>query len=119
LLIEWPAHDDDPSTYFRPSLPEKISIEALVSVADHRWRIERDHQDQKQDFGLAHHEGRGWRGFHLHAVPSIATYGFPMAECLTADKPVGGKNFIERKVPSFLRITSPAASCARSATWRP
>jgi hypothetical protein len=37
-----------------------------------RWRIERDYQDLKQEFGLGHYEGRGWRGFHHHATLSIA-----------------------------------------------
>ncbi len=27
-----------------------------------RWRIERDYQELKQEFGLSHYEGRGWRG---------------------------------------------------------
>ena len=43
-------------------LPEETSINELVSVAHQRWRIERDYQDLKQDFGLGHYEGRGWRG---------------------------------------------------------
>ena len=30
----------------------------------------------KQEFGLGHYEGRGWRGFHHHATLSIAAYGF-------------------------------------------
>jgi SRSO17 transposase len=62
-----------------------------VSVAHQRWRIERDYQDLKQDFGLRHYEGRGWRGLHHHAALSIAAYGFLMAERLFADKAVGGK----------------------------
>lgn len=41
-----------------------------------RWRIERDYQNLKQEFGLAHYEGRGWRGFHHHATLCIAAYGF-------------------------------------------
>jgi SRSO17 transposase len=47
-----------------------------------RWRTERDCQDLKQDFGLGHYEGRGWRGFHHHATLSIAAYGFLMARRL-------------------------------------
>ena len=45
-----------------------------------RWRIERDFQDLKQQIGLDHYEGRGWRGFHHHAALSIAAYGFLVAE---------------------------------------
>lgn len=53
---------------------------------DQRWRIERDYQDLKQDFGLGHYEGRGWRGFHHHASLSIAAYGFLMAERRIAEQ---------------------------------
>jgi len=33
-------------------------------IAYQRWRIERDYQDLKPDFGLGPYEGRGWRGLH-------------------------------------------------------
>jgi hypothetical protein len=82
----------------------------LVSVAHQRWRVERDYQDLKQDFGLGHYEGRGWRGFHHHAALSIAAYGFLMAERLVVDKPVGGKKTSSNaSCLPFPRITSPAA----------
>ena len=116
LLIEWPASDAEPSKYFLSTLPQDTPINELVSVAHQRWRIERDYQDLKQDFGLGHYEGRGWRGFHHHAALSIAAYGFLMAERLVADKPAGGKkNFIERKVPALPEDYIPRGSPARAA----
>ncbi|ONR64949.1 hypothetical protein A8E23_25230 [Burkholderia cenocepacia] len=54
----------------------------MVHVAKMRWRIERDYQDLKQEFGLGHFEGRGWRGFHHHASLCIAAYGFLVAQRL-------------------------------------
>jgi SRSO17 transposase len=45
-----------------------------------RWRIERDYQELKQELGLDHYEGRGWRGFHHHASLCIAAYGFLIRE---------------------------------------
>ncbi len=52
----------------------------MVNLAKLRWRVERDYQDLKQELGLGHYEGRGWRGFHHHATLCIAAYGFLVAE---------------------------------------
>ena len=89
LLIEWPADQDEPTKYWLSTLSEDAALNELVDAAHQRWRIERDYQELKQDFGLGHYEGRGWRGFHHHASLCIAAYGFLMAERLIADKPVG------------------------------
>jgi SRSO17 transposase len=51
-----------------------------VDGAKRRWRIERDYQDLKQEIGLGHYEGRGWRGFHHHAALCMAAYGFLVLE---------------------------------------
>jgi SRSO17 transposase len=119
LLIEWPADQQEPSKYVLSTLPEDTPLNELVDAAHQRWRIERDYQDLKQDFGLGHYEGRGWRGFHHHASLSIAAYGFLMAERLNADKSVGGKkNFIERKVPALPENYIPRGSPARAAARR-
>jgi SRSO17 transposase len=115
LLIEWPTGDAEPSKYVLSTLPEDTPINELASAAHQRWRIERAYQDLKQDFGLGHYEGRGWRGFHHHASLSIAAYGFLMAERLIADKPVGGKKNIERKVPALPKDYIPRGSPARAA----
>ena len=117
LLIEWPAHAAEPSKYVLSTLPDNTPLNELVGAAHQRWRIERDYQELKQDFGLGHYEGRGWRGFHHHASLSIAAYGFLMAERLIADKPVGGKkNFIERQVPALPENYLPRGSPARAAS---
>lgn len=117
LLIEWPAEQDEPTKYFLSTLPAQISLKELVDAAHQRWRIERDYQDLKQDFGLDHYEGRGWRGFHHHAVLCIAAYGFLMAERLIADKPVGGKkNSAIRTLPPIPEGYIPRGSPARAAT---
>jgi SRSO17 transposase len=116
LLVEWPADQDEPSKYFLSTLPQSTPLNELVSAAHQRWRIERDYQELKQDFGLGHYEGRGWRGFHHHASLCIAAYAFLMAERLIADKPVGGKkNFIARQVPALPAHYIPRGSPARAA----
>jgi hypothetical protein len=55
-------------------------VASRVDSAKLRWRIERDFQDLKQEIGLDHYEGRGWRGFRHRAALSIAAYGFLVAE---------------------------------------
>jgi hypothetical protein len=62
------------------TLPANISFRELVDAAKLRWRIERDYQELKQEVGLGHFEGRGWRGFHHHATLCIAAYGFLISE---------------------------------------
>lgn len=80
LLIEWPEGEAEPTRYWLSTLPAGIGLRRLVDLAKLRWRIERDYQELKQEVGLGHYEGRGWRGFHHHATLSIAAYGFLIAE---------------------------------------
>ena len=79
-LIEWPVGEPEPTKYWLSTLPATTSRRAMVNLAKLRWRIERDYQDLKQELGLGHYEGRGWRGFHHHATLCIAAYGFLVAE---------------------------------------
>jgi SRSO17 transposase len=80
LLIEWPRNEAEPTKYWLSTVPGKIAFHRLVNIAKLRWRIERDYQELKQEVGLDHFEGRGWRGFHHHATLCIAAYGFLISE---------------------------------------
>ena len=80
LLIEWPDGEKEPIKYWLSTLPEDVAFRQLVDIAKLRWRIERDYQELKQEVGLGHFEGRGWRGFHHHAALCIAAYGFLISE---------------------------------------
>ena len=80
LLIEWPEGEKEPTKYWLSTLPEDTVLRDLVDLAKLRWRIERDYQELKQEIGLGHFEGRGWRGFHHHATLCIAAYGFLVSE---------------------------------------
>ena len=83
LLIEWPKGEKEPTKYWLSTLPKSTRRTELVAAAKGRWRIERDYRELKQEVGLGHFEGRGWRGFHHHASLCIAAYGFLIAErCL-------------------------------------
>ena len=117
LLIEWPKGDAEPLKYFLSTLPAATPIQELVRVAKLRWRIERDYQELKQEFGLDHFEGRSWRGFHHHATLSIAAYGFLLAERFalpkkTVQHPVLGK--IPALPADFRPRGSPATPAPRS-----
>lgn len=113
LLIEWPKHEAEPARYWLSNLSVDISMEELVATAKMRWRIERDYEELKQEFGLGHYEGRGWRGFHHHATLCIAAYGFLLERRLRQ------KKALRRQTPalsdghgSHLAHTRPAP-CAR------
>jgi SRSO17 transposase len=80
LLIEWPDGEKEPIKYWLSTCPEDVAFRQLVDIAKLRWRIERDYQELKQEVGLGHFEGRGWRGFHHHATLCIAAYGFLISE---------------------------------------
>jgi SRSO17 transposase len=80
LLIEWPATESEPTKYWLSTLPADTALMELVHMGKHRWIIERDYQELKQELGLGHYEGRGWRGFHHHATLCLAAYGFLVAE---------------------------------------
>lgn len=80
LLMEWPRGETEPTKYWVSTLPPSAKLKALVRIAKHRWIIERDYEELKQELGLGHFEGRNWRGFHHHATLCIAAYGFLVAE---------------------------------------
>jgi SRSO17 transposase len=80
LLIEWPEGEAEPEHYWLATLPADTSLERMVDQAKLRRRIERDYLELKQEVGLGHYEGRGWRGVHHHASLCIAAYGFLIFE---------------------------------------
>ena len=114
LLIEWPRDEAEPTKYWLSTLPGDAPLVQLVKVAKMRWRIERDYQELKQEFGLSHYEGRNWRGFHHHATLCIAAYGFLLADRLKH----GGskKNSTRSKTPFLPQDYTPRGSPTRAAS---
>jgi SRSO17 transposase len=112
LLIEWPVGEKEPTKYWLSTLPEDIDFAALVDIAKLRWRIERDYQELKQEVGLGHFEGRGWRGFHHHATLCIATYGFLISEreTIPPSGPGATRRFEELAVPNSNRSRGATAA---------
>lgn len=80
MLVEWPVGEAEPTKYWLSTLPAETKLKDLVKTAKHRWLIERDYEELKQELGLGHFEGRNWRGFHHHATLCIAAYGFLVSE---------------------------------------
>jgi SRSO17 transposase len=80
VLVEWPPGEMEPTTYWLSTLPSDPVLSDLVDGAKLRWRIERDYQELKQEIGLGHYEGRGWRGVHHHATRCLAAYGFLVSQ---------------------------------------
>lgn len=100
LLIEWPEGEAEPTRFWLSTLPADISPEELVRRTKMRWRIERDYLDLKQECGLGHYEGRGWRGFHHHISLCIAAYGFLISQAETIP-PSARQNPLPRQKPAF------------------
>ena len=105
LLIEWPEGEDEPTKYWLSTLSEDVTFARLVDLTKLRWRIERDYQELKQEVGLGHFEGRGWRGFHHHATLCIAAYGFLVSERETIPPcgPGATRLFKELAIPAGYR----------------
>jgi SRSO17 transposase len=80
LLIERPKGEAKPTKYWLATVDPNMSLRQLVDLAKLRWRIEHDYRDLKQEIGIGHYEGRGWRGFHHHGTLAIAAYGFLISE---------------------------------------
>src|SRR4051794_29091715 len=84
FLAEWPEGEDEPTKYWLSTLPEAATLEELVATAKLRWRVERDFEELKQELGLGHFEGRGWRGFPRAAAGAASTITPPCASRPTA-----------------------------------
>jgi SRSO17 transposase len=128
LLIEWPQGEADPDHYWLSTLPADISLESLVDQAKLRWRIERDYLELKQEVGLGHYEGRGWRGFHHHATLCVAAYGFLISEkeSIPPSRPARVRRRSQSAVPAGYRprgsaaaVTTPCAELNRHPAYPP
>ena len=86
LLIEWPKGEQGPLKYWLANLPPQAGISRLVFFAKIRWRIELSYQQLKEELGLDHYEGRGYRGWHHHVTMTMLAYGFLLLETIRSKK---------------------------------
>jgi SRSO17 transposase len=110
LLVEWPAGEKEPSRYWLSTVPEDVPFEDMVRLAKIRWRIERDFQELKDELGLDHYEGRGWRGFHHHGALCIAAYAFLAAERARLSPPAPVAFLLPTRLPKDFRPRGSQAS---------
>ncbi|MFI6086045.1 IS701 family transposase [Streptomyces sp. NPDC051217] len=82
LLAEWPATEPEPVQFWLSSLPADTALATLVRTAKLR-RIEHDYREMKQALGLAHFEGRTWRGWHHHVTLVSVAHAFCTLQRLT------------------------------------
>ena len=54
--------------------PATASLRALVRLAHHRWAIEQQYEELKDELGLDHFEGRSYPGWHRHVLLTALAY---------------------------------------------
>ena len=58
------------------ALPPSASLKSLVRLAHHRWAIEQQYQELKDELGLDHFEGRTLPGWQRHVVLTALAYAW-------------------------------------------
>jgi len=76
LVVEWPEGEAEPTKYFFSNLAAGTSLLRLVRTAKGRWWVEHSYKELKDELGLDHFEGRGWRGWHHHVTLVLLAYAF-------------------------------------------
>lgn len=109
LLVEWPEGAAEPQRYWLSTLPAESRLENLVEMAQRSWRGEACYRTLKEEIGLGHYEGRGWKGYHHHATLCIAIYNW-----LLSTRAPGGA---EPRHPScFRQVSRLTAGASKQAT---
>ena len=72
--------------YYLSNLPADAPLKTLAAAIKARWACEQAHQQLKEEFGLAHFEGRSWTGLHRHALMAMLAFAFLQHRRLAAAK---------------------------------
>jgi SRSO17 transposase len=86
LLVEWSHKEDEPHKFWFSNLPQQTGLRRMVRLAKIRWRVEQNYQQQKDELGLDHYEGRGYLGWHHHVTLNMVAYAFLLLEQLRSKK---------------------------------
>lgn len=66
--------------FYLVDLPQEASLAQLVRLTHHRWAIEQQYQELKDELGLDHFEGRTYPGWNHHVVLCAVAYAFLQKE---------------------------------------
>jgi SRSO17 transposase len=86
LVADWPQGQADPYHVYIAWLKQAPAKGRTLRLSRGRWPIEQYFQRGKDDLGLDHYEGRGWRGFHHHLTMAAIAYLFVVVDFLRAKK---------------------------------
>jgi hypothetical protein len=97
--------------WYISNLPPTTQLRTLVRAAHHRWAIEQQYQQLKEELGLDHFEGRSFPGWQRHVVLTALAYtwlqqerrrGLPRAPTLPVVRAV-----IQEILTAHFLITTP------------
>ncbi|GEN29664.1 hypothetical protein HVA01_33100 [Halovibrio variabilis] len=75
LLIRRSLSKPDELAYYVVHAPRNwVSLETLVQVAGHRWKIEQGFQTAKGECGLEEYEVSRWASWHRHITLSLLAH---------------------------------------------
>ena len=76
LVIARNVLDPKEIKYFVADAPPGTPVGTLLLVGFSRWHVERCFEDQKDELGLDHYEGRCYAGLKRHLILSAVSYLF-------------------------------------------
>ena len=76
LVIARNALNPKESKFFVADAPRGTSVGTLLLVGFSRWHVERCFEDQKDELGLDHYEGRCYAGLRRHLILTAVSYLF-------------------------------------------
>lgn len=87
LVLEWRDKEASAERAHLTSLPLHTGKHHLLYLLKERWRTEMVYRELKQELGLAHYEGRRWRGWNHHVSVVLCCYAFVVAVREHAEPP--------------------------------
>ncbi len=87
LVLEWRDGEECAERAHLTSLPLHTGKHRLIYLIKERWRTEMVYREMKQELGLAHYQGRRWRGWNHHVSVVLCCYAFVVAARERAEPP--------------------------------